>query len=383
MVDEQKENPAMGDKQKGKNPVVCDVVLAYLAHSLENSSVSHVKTVCCQHFSSDEVVKARDTLWETVDETFLPRMIRRHSITTMKGVELTISDIIAAFNNMATAGCFPHFTVYYEDIGRLPLSKPTETCAVSMCDRLAKLEERLEATEDMVVKEQGKVAALKNQLDQMNKKSYAEASSGGLWELSKFPEQKERDAGNRYSLPRPMQSTTEKYMMSNRDTRPKQLYAASNRDTRPKQLYAASKTGDFGSCQSLGSDAPSLHADGFEYQKKEAKRRRRQVVKGKKSGEESGLRVAPEPSRDIFVYRLVKDTKEKEITEYMTKNKMAPRAVTKVSHEDSKLASFRVEVQASLLQVALDPDSWPENVCVRRFWKRSTDVETTSGDELK
>ena len=68
----------------------------------------------------------------------------------------------------------------------------------------------------------------------------------------------------------------------------------------------------------------------------------------------------------------------------MTKNKMPPRVVTKVSHEESKFASFRVEVKASLLEAALDPESWPENVCVRRFWKkRSADDETPSGGELK
>lgn len=363
----------MKDKQ---NPVICDVVLAYLAHSLENSSAGHVKNVCCQHFSSDEIVRARDTLWEEVDEAFLPKMVRRHNLNTMKGIELTVADIIAAFSKMESEGCSPQFMLNYGDIGRLPLSKPSETCSVSMCDRLIKLEARLEATENMVAIQQGKVADVREELDRMSKEpySYADICSGGLWEM---PKQKKHGAGNQFSLPRPNHDA-EKPRRANGIAQ-----ASGDGDTRPKQLFPVSKTGHSGSLQSLASHTPSLHADGFEYPKDQRKRKRRQVVKGKKDAKDGGLRVAPEPSRDIFVYRLMKDTTEVEVTEYMTKNEMVPRAVTKVSNQNSKLASFRVEVKASLLKAALDPNSWPENVYVRRYWKRNTDVETPSGGEQK
>ena len=50
----------------------------------------------------------------------------------------------------------------------MPLSKPSGMCSVSMCDRLAKLEARLEATEAVVAVEQDKVATMKVQMDQMN-----------------------------------------------------------------------------------------------------------------------------------------------------------------------------------------------------------------------
>ncbi|ELU18056.1 hypothetical protein CAPTEDRAFT_197698 [Capitella teleta] len=83
-----------------------------------------------------------DLLWSKVYGSFLPRLIRRHSIISKKGTELTISDIIAAISMLDKDKRIPKFVVDFDLIGRLPLSKQAETSFISICERLAQLEDR-------------------------------------------------------------------------------------------------------------------------------------------------------------------------------------------------------------------------------------------------
>ncbi|ELT87934.1 hypothetical protein CAPTEDRAFT_193390 [Capitella teleta] len=80
---------------------------------------------------------------------------------------------------------------------------------------------------------------------------------------------------------------------------------------------------------------------------------------------------APEPVRDIFVYRLAKTTTVKEVKEYMETNNMDPVSIERVSKNEARFASFKAQIRVSYLPYELDQDSWPENVCVRRFYARN------------
>ena len=52
----------------------------------------------------------------------------------------------------------------------------------------------------------------------------------------------------------------------------------------------------------------------------------------------------------------------------MKANTMDPQLVEKVLNSEAKFASFRAQIAVSKLPHALDQDSWPENVCVRRYY---------------
>ena len=205
-----------------------------------------------------------------------------------------------------------------------------------------------------------KVVTLEERLQLMQGPSYAGAAQ------SKPPATAQSSHLLRpQSLPRRAADKAMKPAQKNGDnTQPKVLddrpsIWAEEKSQPPKSLLRGAQ-----SLISLSSSRPSLHEEGFGYDRKERRRRHRKVIKGcKRAG---GLEAAPEASRDVFIYRLSKRTTEEDIAEFMADNNMKPRAVTKVSHCESTFASFKVEVKASLLKTVLDPESWPENVCVRR-----------------
>ena len=342
-----------GEDASAPKPVIFDVVLAYIAHSLENSSVGDVKAVCYQHFSSEEIVHARDVFWTKMEKNEdMPKICRRHNMQTQKSIEQTVADIIAAISGLKDV---PDFAVHFDDIGRLPLSKPSDICPISLCDRVAKLEARLERAEEMVVEDRHRVMAIEKDMGAIQEKGKSYAEAANSWPDPKylFPNEKLRQQP-------PAHKQTSQTMV-------KLPVASAVVTERTPSLW------------SIASSKPSMHADGFEYPKDGRKKRRRRVIRGKKD-DVQGLKAGPEPLRDIFVYRLARTTSAEDIDDYMSSNGMKPKSVVKVSHADSKLASFRVEVTASQVEKVLHPDSWPQNVCIRRFWKKRMDAEPPSAE---
>ena len=116
---------------------------------------------------------------------------------------------------------------------------------------------------------------------------------------------------------------------------------------------------------------PSFFEEGFEYTTEQRKRnksqRKRTAVTGTSSS--SKLKGAPEPSRDLFVYRVEKGTEIGDIEEYLTSKHTSCRSVAKVSNPDAKFDSFKVEIKASDMSHLLDANFWPMGICVRRFFK--------------
>lgn len=335
--------------------MISDVVLAYIAHSLDNSSASYIKSVCSGHFSHEEITLARDTLWDKLkDEKTMPRLIRRQNITTKKSLELTISDIMEAITTISKEGSMPEFVVHYGSLGRLPLSKPEESCPISICDRLAKLEARMQQAEDVMARDHCKVATLEENARRMQGPAYSEVTRPKEMPMHPTKELK----GRPQALP----------PRSALNVHPPDGFA----DTLPKRLSVPGGMKPASSMLSVASSKPSLNAEGFEYPARHQRKRRQRFVRGQRRNGDSNLVAAPEPARDIFIYRLMKTTEADDLIKYMTDNGIPPLDVKKVSHKDSKFASFRVQVRALLVKDVLHPDSWPENVCVRRFWQKST-----------
>ena len=118
---------------------------------------------------------------------------------------------------------------------------------------------------------------------------------------------------------------------------------------------------------SYKGDNASSYADGFQYQYPYKKRLRRQnkVITGNKSG--SRLRGAPLPNRDIFVYRIAKDTGASDVQEFLVENDIDVRAIDCTSHPDSTFKSFKVTVSVSDVDKLFNEDFWPSGVKVRMF----------------
>ena len=80
------------------------------------------------------------------------------------------------------------------------------------------------------------------------------------------------------------------------------------------------------------------------------------------------IRGAPEPSREIFVYRVHKETSEEDMRDFMDSNGFDVRAIECTSKPDSLFKSFHVTIPLSQVEKAFDPQLWPEGVWMRKYW---------------
>jgi len=133
-----------------------------------------------------------------------------------------------------------------------------------------------------------------------------------------------------------------------------------NRLTQPRELSSSQL--------SLTSNIshPSHASQGFQYQNRRTRPKATHITGTSRSDK---IRGAPEPSRDIFVYRVAKGTSEKDIQEYMADNNVNVRSIELVSLDVAKFSSFKVELRKSDLNRALEAEFWPTGVCVRTYFK--------------
>ena len=117
-------------------PIILDPVLAYGAHGLMSSSYDHVKQVMLDFYTPDELTTARDLLWEHANTEAMPKMTKRQNVNTSKGSSNTIADLLDAINALKNAKCLPKFDVDFTKLHRMPMSKPSETSNISICERL-------------------------------------------------------------------------------------------------------------------------------------------------------------------------------------------------------------------------------------------------------
>ncbi|ELU05349.1 hypothetical protein CAPTEDRAFT_193048 [Capitella teleta] len=104
------------------------------------------------------------------------------------------------------------------------------------------------------------------------------------------------------------------------------------------------------------SAAPTASDDDAAFVTVHRKRHSRnsKLITGTRTG--GSFTGAPEPSRDLFLYRVATDTDEDDIEKFLRDNNADFREVEKFSDKDSKFASFRVVVKASSLPPLLSED---------------------------
>ncbi len=98
------------------------------------------------------------------------------------------------------------------------------------------------------------------------------------------------------------------------------------------------------------------------------------------TGTSDSVRGAPEPSRDIFVFRVEKETSMDAVSAYLTNNHVVVREIEQRSRDESLFNSFHVRIKVSDLDKVLNANFWPTGVNVRRYWppKRQSVLQSWS-----
>ena len=81
----------------------------------------------------------------------------------------------------------------------------------------------------------------------------------------------------------------------------------------------------------------------------------------------AGLRAAPVPSRDFFVYQVHRDDDVPQLSSYISKQGISVRDIVKKNHDDSKFNSFKVSVPVHDADKIMSADFWPSGIYIRQW----------------
>lgn len=133
----------------------------------------------------------------------------------------------------------------------------------------------------------------------------------------------------------------------------------------------------------------SMDSQGFQVPTRERKKQQRQAqrrhkfITGFASSLSGKFKGAPEPSRDIFVFRVDPDTELGDLRMHLRDMDVTVRALHQVSNPLATYKSFRLTVPKSDLtnfEILFDPSMWPEGVRVRRYFPPKERGDSNSGD---
>ena len=112
------------------------------------------------------------------------------------------------------------------------------------------------------------------------------------------------------------------------------------------------------------------------------KRRRAKVIKG--NTEWSGrFRGAPEPEREIFLYRVSQECEPEDIQTVLQENNCYAKKIEKKSNDEAKFRSFKLTVsQPDATAMLSDSFPWPTGVRVRRYFQRRRDAKEEETSQL-
>ena len=131
----------------------------------------------------------------------------------------------------------------------------------------------------------------------------------------------------------------------------------------------ASESGAISDTHSLRS----VDTDGFRIPAEVAKKARRQerhrrkIITGNATSCAGRFKGAPEPNRDLFIFRVHPSTDISDLRVYVLDAGFDVRALDCISNAKAKYKSFRLTVPASQFADLFNESLWPSGVRVRKY----------------
>jgi hypothetical protein len=319
-----------------EGPII-NTVLAYIAFSMLSSSCDAIKRAVVGFFTLQQIVEAKDMLWELLSKDVTGDKFHRRDSQLRSEAEAHTSDIISVLQKMDRENKMPMFAVNYKHIGDMPISKPKEMNNIMMCDRLNRLEDTMQTMQghmDRIIAENI------NFRDQFEKRSSVCMDS--FADIVRKPANLTRNSletSQTSSMPR-----------NSQDKQKSELLPVSVSKPRKEQ-----------------------DEDGFILPSYNKKHKNKAVIG--KSTVCGSLKAAPEPCRDVFVFRTDKTTTVESLKNYLTEAGVLVRDIVLLSHSDAVYSSFKVTVPISQLEKTMDPNIWPQGIGIRRFWNKKNKTE--------
>lgn len=409
--------------------VTLQPLLTYVIFSSHRGSQDKIRNVILGHFTTEQIVEAKDVLWAKADESIIGEKKKRIDSTGRTVKEAHTEDIITALAKLDKAEKVPLFAIDAYSLGLIPRIYPEEINNISLAERMNSLEKRMSDMSEIIENTVCQNIHIREQIDAMKKPpTFADVASLHV----ALPPCGARPTGSNTTRMVPSEAIpnsnkpmtaigtsagTRENVVMNSTTNVNATSEGTSRSTNylvPPPGRGRSRgsgrgrgrgrgRGDFMSMFNHAASDVSFdrnstashrsrasqfrdksHDDWndddwnippyFRKKNNRQERRRQKTITGKTSG--SGrFKGAPEPSRDLFIARVDSDTTDNDLTEYLTEKAVTIRDLKCTSHPNSRFKSFKLTIPLSNLSDLLDENFWPDGVQVRKFIPPSTTIE--------
>ena len=416
------------NRTEHKEKVILHPLLTYVVSGVHAGTSNNVKNAVMSHFTLDEIVNAKSTLFKECSEhkEIIGEIQRRRTTNVRTEREAHVTDIITAITQLDVKNKLPVIAVRAEEFLSIPKSLPEELNQVSVVDRLNVVESvvndlkiLLERTllENVQLKEDVKqlkrtpksyaatcqdtvrVAVANKENSQIPSAPHVVKASASQSNLGKKESEasKEEDKESKASTEEKLDQSLEiidhqvtkelprkQQMQSNigaasragpsKKTNQKDTSIASKKANQKDTSIAPKKTNqqDTSIASATSDDESDTEFVRPSYHLKKAlkkERRRQKVIKGKCNASEH-VRGAPVPSRSLFVFRVDKSATTEDMRKHIEANEIMVRQIECMSHADASFKSFKVTVSVEDLEKIMDENIWPSGVNVRQFYQR-------------
>ena len=356
-------------------------LLTYVCHYIDNSTINNVKKVIEFFYSEDEILVAKQLLWDVASENLEPIVVRKTS-NKRTCAAASIDDIFDAVTKLDSENKLPRFVA--SDLARLPDRQPEELNLMYIIERVATIENKIKSQEDIINDHAIQILKLNDASDLCsqrysknhvfntykskcketdNKNNYSNDESS-----SQFSQLVDNENSNEISVTKNRISETLNNQVSNNIVPTpgmvKKYVNKINEATSDAQLENTFNA-EHNKNDKIGlTDETSSDEDGFtKVESKYARKKRLRNLLG-----------APTPVRYAFINRVATGNPNM-IAEYLNDNKVNFEKIERKSHPNSKYKSFKVTMYKVQIYTVLSKGFWPTGVRCK-IWKEPSSISS-------
>lgn len=336
--------------------IIIQPLLSYILFSLGSGTVTNIIRAVANHFVLDVIEEAKNVLWAKCDHSVIGAKSNRRDSAVRSVKEAHIQDIITALQKLDAQDNLPRLAIDAQSLGIIPRSHPEELNDISVMDRLNKMEQKFSALQEALDSIYAENIVIKEQLLQQNTKQ--KSWSDIVKPVQRKPTVSDIQASNSNNQ---FSAGTTKKNPSNQYRKPNLLGIP------PNVLQRANSMNSINSDKTTASDN-----SGFVFQSHQAKKirqhqsRKKKIVTGNTT--HAQIKGAPEPVRDMFIYRVHQDTESDILCKHIEDNGFNVLDLTCISKPEAKFKSFKLSVPVSQFTKLFDESLWPVGIRVRRYY---------------
>ena len=354
----------MGDQGNPGSQILVNELLCYVTTYIKRSTTEQIVKAIYRFYDIDEITTAKKLLYD-----HFPRLgaypPRKTSLKRTE-VEAHSCDIVDSLIELDTSS---HNIVFCaKDLNRIPRWDPHETDHLSLLEKISKLEGRINNVESGVsentvrsLNTEDKLIKLDTRMDACEKTMVTIVAK----------ENDSKESASRPYLDAVLGKAKQPHVQGliepvrSFQIKPSCSHSEGNKDATGDDVVK-----DMGDRmdKSKKLDQTGEWSIPRQQARKEA-RRQRKIVTG--IGGSNRFKGGPPPTRDYFIYRVVKPTTEEAIKDFLQDNEITCDKVKMVSNPEAKYCSFKISVCVNEVDKLLTPDIWPEGVRVRKFFNNA------------